>query len=297
MAEKQKKPIFKRWWFWVIVVIVIFAIGSSGGDDGKEEVANNNLSSQPENNIEEESDIEEPEPEPEPELEKLTEEEIAILEKPYAELTEEDLTILETVYSKSFNLTDEDYKIYSDNKTRLDAEKEEAEWGKHVEENTKELIAGEHIVGEHIAPGRYDIEFKGSGNFFIHSENEELLTNEVSGSMGIDKYRAILIDNAVINLKGMKAMFTPVKADLIPYKEFEIYSGYWIVGQDISEGRYKVSLASGSGNFIVHSKSGRLKTNEILGSSFGVDEVVVNLEDGDIIDLRGIKKVIFAPES
>lgn len=33
MAEKQKKPIYKRWWFWVIVVIVIGAIGSSMGDD------------------------------------------------------------------------------------------------------------------------------------------------------------------------------------------------------------------------------------------------------------------------
>lgn len=33
MAEKQKKPIYKRWWLWVIVVVVIGAIASQGGDD------------------------------------------------------------------------------------------------------------------------------------------------------------------------------------------------------------------------------------------------------------------------
>ena len=33
MAEKQKKPIFKRWWFWVIVAVVVIGIASQGGDD------------------------------------------------------------------------------------------------------------------------------------------------------------------------------------------------------------------------------------------------------------------------
>ena len=33
MAEKQKKPIFKRWWFWVVVAVVVIGIASQGGDD------------------------------------------------------------------------------------------------------------------------------------------------------------------------------------------------------------------------------------------------------------------------
>lgn len=91
MADKQKKPIYKRWWFWVIVVIVIIAIGSQGGgDDTPEEVAGNDLSSQIEDNAENDVaveereaasvDLEEPEEEskeePKEELEEELEEEV-----------------------------------------------------------------------------------------------------------------------------------------------------------------------------------------------------------------------------
>lgn len=40
MAEKQKKPMFKRWWFWVIAVIVVFAIVGGGDKDSPKESVN-----------------------------------------------------------------------------------------------------------------------------------------------------------------------------------------------------------------------------------------------------------------
>lgn len=75
MAEKQKKPIFKRWWFWVIVVVVVGAIGSSMGDDGNtQKVVENDTPNQVGDAVEpvdsepeteepdaEEPDVEEPE--------------------------------------------------------------------------------------------------------------------------------------------------------------------------------------------------------------------------------------------
>lgn len=237
-------------------------------------------------------------PDPTPEPVRLTEEEIEILEKSYADLTDEEIIQIGTIASNSNNLIEDDYILYSENIMRLDKELAEIAWAEHVEENTKELIAGQHIVGQHIAKGRYDVTFIGSGNFTINSNSGELLTNEIGGSSryAIDKYRAILIDEAVIELSGVKAKFTPAKEITIPYEEFEIYSGIWIVGQDITEGRYLVTPTDGNGNFVVYGSNGRLKTNEILGGNYGVDEVVINVEDGDMIDIGGINKVGFKPE-
>lgn len=33
VADKVKKPFYKKWWFWLLVVILIIIIASSGGDD------------------------------------------------------------------------------------------------------------------------------------------------------------------------------------------------------------------------------------------------------------------------
>ncbi len=70
------------------------------------------------------------------------------------------------------------------------------------------------------------------------------------------------------------------------------------MGRDISNGRYKATaLDGGSGNFIIYSDKGSLKTNEILGGDFGVSEVVVNLKDGDFIQISSITRVKFSPEN
>ncbi len=230
-------------------------------------------------------------PEQTPKVEKLTKQETAILNKSFVDLTDEDKVFLEDIASKEENLSAEEKKLYEDNIRRLSDE----EWQKHVQENTKELVAGEHTVGEQIAKGKYDVIFKGSGNFVVKADDGSLLSNEIIG-LGTSQYRSILTDGAGINLSGISAVFTPVKESAIPYQEFEVSPGWWIVGQDITAGRYKVTPTKGQGNFVVRNGSSSLKTNEILGSDIGVSELVVNLDNDDMITISGVSKVKFTPE-
>ncbi len=249
--------------------------------------------------------------EPEKEEIKLTDKEKELLSKSYSDLDSGGRTEFAEILDKFSKLPKEEQEKYKSDIERLkserdewvkeqekaEKEKEEKEWKEFVANNTKTLSAGEHFAGEHIDSGLYDVIFEGSGNFIIHSSDGALLANEVAGtSHGISKFRIILIEGAKIELKSLSATFTPVKSNLIPYEEFEIYSGYWNVGNDVTKGRYKVTPSEGSGNFIIHSKNNQVKVNEILGGSHGVNEVVVNLEDGDLIDIRGINKVKFVPE-
>lgn len=176
-------------------------------------------------------------------------------------------------------------------------EKEEAKKQEElIKKNTKKLSAGEHIVGKHLDAGTYDITFNGSGNFYIYASDESLLTNEIGGGeLGITKYRAILPEGAKIKLSGVSINTKPIKSSLSPYGNTTIYTGYWIVGQDITAGRYKASPQSGSGNFFIYGNDGSVKTNEILGGDMGVNEVVVNLQDGDIINVASLKNVKLIP--
>ncbi|AKC63141.1 phage protein [Clostridium sporogenes] len=188
-----------------------------------------------------------------------------------------------------------------EDKEKKKAEEEKAaeakKWNDFVNKNTKELSAGEHTVGTHIDAGAYDVTFNGSGNFNIYSADGSLLTNEIGGNdLGIDKYRIILTQGNKIKISSMSVNMKPIKRSLVPYKETSIYSGYWICGQDITEGRYKAIVESGQGNFVIYGKSGGAKTNEILGGDIGVKEVIINLEDGDIINVAGLKSVKLVPE-
>lgn len=174
-------------------------------------------------------------------------------------------------------------------------EAEEAKkWDEFVTKNTKQLSAGEHIVGNQLDAGAYDVTFNGSGNFFVYASDGSLLTNEIGGGdMGINKYRAILTDGSKIKMSGVSVNVQPVKRNLMSYSNIDLYAGYWIVGQDITKGRYKAIPVTGSGNFIIYGKNGSLKTNEILGGDMGVNEVVINLDDGDIINISGISNIKF----
>lgn len=61
-------------------------------------------------------------------------------------------------------------------------------------------------------------------------------------------------------------------------------SGDYTVGTDIPAGRYR---ASGSSNFVVYSRIGRLKVNTILGdSAVGDGDYVCTLETGDSVNTR-----------
>ena len=61
-------------------------------------------------------------------------------------------------------------------------------------------------------------------------------------------------------------------------------AGNFVVGKDIQPGRYSVS---GRSNFVVHSSSGKLKVNTILGGLYGVESYVCELITGDQIEANG----------
>lgn len=178
---------------------------------------------------------------------------------------------------------------------KAEEEAKTKKWNDFVKTNSKRLSAGTYTVGKHIAPGNYNVTFNGNGNFIINDSNNILLTNEIGGNYGIKKYKAILVEGSKIELKSMSANFKPIKTTLIPYKTTNIHAGFWVVGTDITKGRYKASITTGgSGNFIVYS-SGNPKVNEILGDA-GVKEVVIDLEDTDIIDVKNLNNVKLTPE-
>ncbi len=224
----------------------------------------------------------------------------AEIEEKYKKMNTKEKESIKADYERLLKEQDIQVKKWAeeDKKKAEEAKAAEAKkWNDFVNKNSKELSAGEHTVGSHIDAGAYDVTFNGSGNFNIYSADGSLLTNEIGGNdLGIDKYRIILTQSNKIKISSMSVNMKPIKRSLAPYKETSIYSGYWICGQDITEGRYKAMVESGQGNFIIYGKSGEAKTNEILGGDIGVNEVIIDLEDGDIINVAGLKSVKLVPE-
>ncbi|EDS78160.1 hypothetical protein CBC_0675 [Clostridium botulinum C str. Eklund] len=245
----------------------------------------------------------------------LTEKDRELLKKHYKDFDVEQRTQFAEIEDKYKKMNDSDKKAIKvdfermckergiqvkkweeEDKKKAAAEKieESKKWEQFVKENSKKLTAGEHIVGKHIAKGNYNVTFNGNGNFIVYGSDGNALINEIGGYQ-IKKYKAILPEGSKIQLKGMSANFTPIKATLTPYKSVDIYAGYWVVGTDITKGRYKASTSKGNGNFIIYSSNGSAKVNEILGEA-GVKEVVVDLDNGDIVDIKGLNNIKLTPE-
>lgn len=66
-------------------------------------------------------------------------------------------------------------------------------------------------------------------------------------------------------------------------------AGYLTVGDDIPPGRYKIS--GGSSNFFVHSSSGALQVNIILGGRYGVEEYLYTFKNGDKVQAESSFKL------
>lgn len=240
----------------------------------------------------------------------LTQSDKELLKKSYFDFDSKQRTQFAEIESKYSKLDEaerasvkDDFDRMSKEKVEQNAkfeeEKKQAEakvWDDFVAKNSKDLSAGEHTVGQQLEKGLYDITLNGMGNLIITTSKGALLINEMSGEdLGISKCRVPLSDGDKIELKGLTAKTAPVKPSLRSYEEVNLYSGYWSVGTDITKGRYVVKAQNGNGNFIINSKNGSLKTNEVIGGSYGVKEVVVNLEDGDLINIRSLNSVIFTP--
>lgn len=157
-----------------------------------------------------------------------------------------------------------------------------------------ELFSGTWTAGADIQPGRYAITSGGgSGNFAIYSKEGRLKTNEIlgDGSYGNPLIETTISDGDSIRISGLETViFTPAGRSL----RNSLPSGSFEVGLDISPGTYIASATSGSGNFVVYSSSGRLKTNEILGiGDYAISKVKVSLETGDTILISSLHAVDF----
>jgi hypothetical protein len=88
-----------------------------------------------------------------------------------------------------------------------------------------------------------------------------------------------------------------VKAE--PLAPVDLGPGKFTVGEDIKEGKYVVSTQAESGNFMVYGAMGLAEVNEILGTdqSFAVNNVTVNLEEGNEIEIAGLNSVHFEPKN
>lgn len=164
-----------------------------------------------------------------------------------------------------------------------------------------DLGAGTFTVGKNIPEGLYDVTpADGQGNFIItNAKSMDLNVNSILGTangMGVSKVRVKLVGDEQIKLESInKTHFEPVTAKLVTdHNAISLYSGRFIVGEDIGKGRYTATSTGGTGNFIIYNKSNIPKTNEILGDS-GVKQVTVDLDDGDIITISGLNQVNFAP--
>lgn len=158
------------------------------------------------------------------------------------------------------------------------------------------LSAGKHSVPKKLKPGRYVITpGKGqSGNLFVYDSDDTNVVNEIlGGRYGVPSVTVDVLDGYKVELRGVKATFTPAKTKLSK----KVGAGQWWVGIDIPAGDYVATPKKGqSGNFIVYDESGWPDVNEILGGKYGVAEVSVQLQDGQLVIIRGISKVTFSTE-
>lgn len=79
----------------------------------------------------------------------------------------------------------------------------------------------------------------------------------------------------------------------------DLGAGKFYVGEDIVPGRYIVSTEEEMGNFNIFPKKALdMGTVEILGTdeSLAVNNITVDLKDGDEIEIGGLNKVHFEPK-
>ncbi|MDP4146726.1 MAG: hypothetical protein Q8936_19985 [Bacillota bacterium] len=270
MEDKAKKKFYKKWWFWAIIIVLF--IGAAASSGGSKDKSSDTSASKNDSTATSKTDNKE-----------LTEKEKADKEAKAKAQAEADKKAKEEAAKKA----DEEAKA----KSEADAKK----WQDFAAKNTKQFSAGEYTIGTHLDAGTYDVTFNGSGNFTVKGKDGTLLSNEIGGSeIGVSKYRAVMVDGSKFKAEGMGISVQPVKNTLMPYGNATIYAGYWIVGKDVTKGRYKAAAASGSGNFIILGNDGLPKTNEILGDS-GVKEVVIDLSDNDLIQVSSLNQVNLTP--
>ena len=178
----------------------------------------------------------------------------------------------------------------SSSSQKADKKQPEAKKERTVTGEAATLGAGTFIVGSDIKVGLYDVAAGAgqSGNFITSGGGNEIL----GGEYGIQKLRIELKKDEEVKISGLSQVtFTPVTAAFVSaHVNTSLYTGTFIVGEDIGAGRYRVTPAPGeSGNFIT---SGGV--NEILGGEYGVPNTTINLRNGEEIKISGMGSVTFS---
>lgn len=163
-----------------------------------------------------------------------------------------------------------------------------------------DLGAGTFFGGKNIQAGLYDITpVDGHGNCTIEDSKGKINISETLGidkEMCVTKIRTKIANEDKIQLYGInKVHFEPVVwSSSITSQSIQLYTGAWVVGEDIAKGTYIATSSKGNGNLSVYNKNGLTKINKILGDD-GAKEVTVNLDDGYIIVISNLNRVTLTP--
>lgn len=155
------------------------------------------------------------------------------------------------------------------------------------------LSPGEFVVGDAITPGRYTITPIGFGHLVVNRGDEQVI-NEIIGSdgQGVPSITISLSRDDIVEVIGEAYVaLTPVISQL----RTTLTTGIWTVGVDIEAGTFHVTTENSTGNLIIRSSLGRLRTNAIIGDR-EVDTTTspVVLEEGDVIAIiNGLTHINF----
>lgn len=164
------------------------------------------------------------------------------------------------------------------------------------------ISAGDYTVGEDIVPGRYSVTSTGeySGYLSIYDEEDRYVAGEVLASEDMGEALPDYPEEALFYIdEGDKIevsnnntfVFTPVDG---PF-DGELSPGMYVAGHDIEAGDYRISTADTelSGSIYVHQieayDSGRYSIgNPEYG---GKDSFVMTFDEGDLVEITGVKSV------
>ena len=176
--------------------------------------------------------------------------------------------------------------------------------------------------GVHIKAGLYDATILAgqSVRFFIIQRADNGLTrvySRLGGDHAGNKMRVEIAANERIEIveafttppELLRVTFTPVDSAFVTeYKTTSLHAGAFIVGEDIAEGKYTVTLEMESDicNFWVYDwrwakgEFAEKKVNIILGNdrSYHVPSITHDFKNGDTIEVGSLKgKIIFTPSN
>lgn len=161
------------------------------------------------------------------------------------------------------------------------------------------LGSGNFTGGTDVAPGLYDVTTGPGqrGNFVVSGSDSYNEVLDSSGNRGVPEIRVQISNGDQIQISGpSQVYFTPVSTPLVTsHRAVSLYAGTWTVGQDLGPGGYVATPGTGqSGTFVITAEG----VNVNLSSEprrGAVSSVTFDVQDGDVIEISGLKQVSLSP--